>query len=267
MPMAQVDDIKIFYNVLGNGFPLLMIHGLNDISDNWNRSLIRGLSEKFKLVLFDVPGSGRSELSNKEPSIKLFAEETSSLMDTIGITKAHVLGLSLGGMIAQELVLNYPEKVEKLVLCSTHCGGSRRINPSMKTTPKVQKVTANIAGLSPEDVVRNSVRFLFTGEFIRNNLGYIEDHIKRRLSAPASKKGLMGQQKAAMSFSSCERLHMINVPTLILHGRKDIGIPPENGLVLAEAIPNAKLVFLENSAHYLAEDADKVLETIMNFLD
>ncbi len=264
MPMAQVDDIKIFYNVIGNGFPLLMIHGLNDISDNWNRSLIRGLSEKFKLVLFDVPGSGRSELSNKEPSIKLFAKETSSLMDAIEITKAHILGMSLGGMIAQELVLNYPEKVEKLVLCSTQCDGSRQIPASMKAS---QAPIGNRAALFREEAVRNSVKFLFTEEFIKNNPSYIEDHIQRRLSTPASKKGLMGQIKAAMNHSACERLSKINVPTLILHGKKDMGFPPEKGLVLAEAIPNAKLVFLENSSHYLAEDAEKVLETIINFLD
>ncbi|UCF45094.1 MAG: alpha/beta hydrolase, partial [Candidatus Bathyarchaeota archaeon] len=124
MAIAQVDDIKIFYRILGDGFPLLMIHGLRDNSDNWDPTLTRGLSEKYKLILFDLPGSGRSELSNKEPSIKLFAYETSILMDTLGISKAHVMGMSLGGMIAQELALNYPEKVEKLVLCSTYCGKS-----------------------------------------------------------------------------------------------------------------------------------------------
>ncbi len=264
MTIAQVDDIKIFYKILGDGFPLLMIHGLSDNSDNWDPILTRGLSERYKIVLFDVPGSGRSELSNKEPSIKLFADETSNLMDTIGISKAHVLGISLGGMIAQELVLNYPKKVEKLVLCSTQCGRSRQILASMKAS---QPPIGNRAALFREDAVRNSVKFLFTEEFIKNNPSYIEDHIQRRLSAPASKKGLMGQIKAAMNFSTCERLSRINVPTLILHGKKDVGFPPEKGLVLAEAIPNAKLVFLENSAHYLREDAEKVLETIINFLD
>ena len=264
MAIAQVDDIKIFYRILGDGFPLLMIHGLRDISDNWDSTLTRGLSQKYKLVLFDLPGSGRSELSNKEPSIKLFAEETSILMDTLGISKAHIIGMSLGGMIAQELVLNYPMKVEKLVLCSTRSGISRQNPPSIKT---IAEFKSNRKPLSSEDMVRNSVNFLFTEEFIKNNPGYIEDHIQRRLSVSPSKKGLMGQTKAAMDFDSYERLSMINVPTLILHGKKDIMIPPENASVLAEAIPNAKLVVFENSAHFLAEDADKVLEAIMNFLD
>ena len=264
MAIAQIDDIKIFYKILGDGFPILMIHGISDISDNWDQTLTRGLSEKYKLVLFDLPGSGRSELSNKEPSIKLFADETSILMDVLGVSKAHVVGMSFGGMMAQELVLNYPEKVEKLVLCSTHCGKSRRFLSSMKTDAKLK---SNRIQLSPEELVRNSANFLFTEEFIKNNPDYVEDHIQRRLLFPPSKKGLVEQTRAATNFDSCERLSMINVPTLILHGKKDVMIPSENATVLAEAIPNAKLVLFQNSGHYLAEDADKVLETIMNFLD
>lgn len=264
MTLTQVDDIKIYYEILGDGFPLLMIHGLGDNLDNWDPILTRGLSKKFKLALFDVPGSGRSELSNKEPSIKLFADETSRLMDILGISKAHVLGTSFGGMIAQELVLSYREKVEKLVLCSSHCGGSRFIPPSMK---EIQHLMGDRVNLSSEDLIRNSVRVLFTEEFIKDNSDYIENHIQRRLSIPVTKKGLMGQQKAIINFSTFERLPMINVPTLILHGKKDVFLPPENASILAKAIPNSKVVFFENSAHLLAEEVEKVLETIINFLD
>ena len=264
MVKIQVDDIKINYKQMGNGFPLVMIHGLNDNLENWDPNLIRELSKKYRLILFDVPGSGRSELSNKEPSIKLFAEETSSLLDILGISKAHVLGLSLGGMIAQEIVLNYPEKVEKLILCSTNCGGSRVIPPSMEV---IQQLSGNRTNLSPEDLVRNSVRILFTNEFIENNSDYIENHIQRRLSSPVTEKGLVGQQRAIMNFSTYERLPKIKTPTLILHGKKDVMIPPQNSSILAGAIPNSNLVYLENSAHFLAEEVEKLLQIILEFLE
>lgn len=264
MTLTQVDDSKIYYEIFGDGFPLLMIHGLSEHSHSWDPKLTKGLSKKFKVILFDVPGSGRSELSEKEPSVKLFADQTSRLMDNLGIPKAHVLGTSMGGSIAQEFVLNYPKKVEKLILCSSQCGGSRFIPPSIM---RIQKPMDNKTNRSPEDPVRNSIRLLFTEEFIRNNSDYIENYIQRKLAVPVTTKGLLAQTKALKNFSSYERLPLINVPTLILHGNKDILVPPQNATILAEAIPNSKLIFFENSAHYLAEEIESVLETIISFLD
>jgi pimeloyl-ACP methyl ester carboxylesterase len=268
MTLTQVDDTKIYYEILGDGFPLLMIHGLSEHSHSWDPNLTKGLSKKFKVILFDLPGSGRSELSSKESSIKLFAYQTSRLMNALGISKAHVLGISLGGMIAQELVLNYPEKIEKLILCSTHCGGVEFIPRaralSMET---IQHLRADRTKISTEDFIRRSVKALFTREFIENNSDYIEDYIQRKLSVPVSNKGLMRQQQATLNFSTYERLSTIKKPTLILHGKKDVMIPPQNSSILAEAIPNSKLVYLENSGHYLAEEIELVLETIISFLD
>jgi len=130
MPKVKVDDIQIYYEVRGEGFPLVMIQGLSDNLDCWDPRLVEELSRKYKLVMFDNRGAGRTDISYREYTMKLFADDTAGLMDALGISKAHVLGLSMGGMIAQELVLNYPEKVAKLVLCST---GSRGV--SIKTYP------------------------------------------------------------------------------------------------------------------------------------
>ena len=263
MVKKQVDDVQIYYEVLGDGFPLLMIHGLSEHSSSWDPKLTEGLSKKFKVILFDVPGSGHSELSSKESSITEFANQTSLLMDALDISEANVLGISLGGMIAQELVLNYPSKIKRLILGSTHSGGPKFIPPSMEV---IQHLMAAGTNMSTEDLIRRSVKVLFTREFIENNSDYIEDYIQRRLSVPFSNKGLMGQQQAAMNFSTYERLSTIKTPTLILHGKKDVMVPPQNSSILAEAIPNSKLVFLENSAHFLAEEVDQLLKNILDFL-
>jgi pimeloyl-ACP methyl ester carboxylesterase len=91
--------------------------------------MIQGLSKKFKMVMFDNRGAGRTDVSDKRYPIKLFAEDTVGLMDALEISRDHILGVSKGGMITQEVALNYPEKLEKLVLCSTHCGGAKAVHP------------------------------------------------------------------------------------------------------------------------------------------
>jgi pimeloyl-ACP methyl ester carboxylesterase len=129
MPKVKVNDVQIYYELHGDGFPLVMINGLGGHVYTWNPDHIRELLKRFKLVLFDNRGAGRTDLSDKEYSIKLFADDTAGLMNVLGIPRAHVFGISMGGMIAQELVINYPKKVEKLVLCSTSCGGAKAVQP------------------------------------------------------------------------------------------------------------------------------------------
>ena len=119
MPKVKVNDIQIYYEVKGKGFPLVMINGLSDNLTCWDPRLIEALSKKFKLVMFDNRDVGRTDTSEREHPMKTFADDTAGLMKALAISKAHILGISMGGMIAQELVLNHPEKVAKLVLCST----------------------------------------------------------------------------------------------------------------------------------------------------
>lgn len=263
MPKTRVNDINIYYEIRGEGFPLVMISGLGGNIDFWDPRLLNELSKKFRLVLFDNRGSGRTDVSDKQYSIKLLAEDAAGLMDALGIPKANVLGISMGGMIAQELALNFPEKVEKLVLCSTFCGGPNAVQPS----PEMARLLAtDRRGIPPEEIVRNSLRIIFTDEFIKNNPEIIEFTIQQMLKAPAPNEGFMRQLSAIGKFDTYDRLPNIRAPTLILHGKKDILVPPENGLILAKGIPNAKLVYLENTAHGLVEEMDKVISVLLDFL-
>ena len=263
MPKAKVNDIQIDYEVHGEGFPLIMIMGLSGNIDWWDPRMIQEISKNFKLVMFDNRGAGRTDISDKRYTIKLFADDTVGLMDALGIFRAHVFGISMGGMIAQELALNYPEKVEKLVLCSTTCGGTK----SVLASQKVQRMLmANRNTVSPEEIVRMTIPLLFTEDFIKKNPDLVEIAIQQILKAPISNKAFMRQLNAIMEFGACNRLPQIRAPTLILHGKRDILVPPENGSILAEAIPNAKLVYFENSAHGLIEETEKVIRVLLNFL-
>lgn len=240
-----------------------MIVGLSGNIDWWDPHMIQGLSKNFKTVVFDNRGAGRTDVSNREFTVKLFADDTAGLMDALGISRAHILGVSMGGMIAQELVLNYPEKVEKLVLYSTNCGGVKSIQPSQEV---LDVLTTDASRLSAEEVARMIVPVCFTGDFLDNNPAFVELMMRQILKAPISSKAYTRQLNAITQFDTHDRLSQIKAPTLVLHGKRDILIPPENGSILAKAIPNAKLVNLENSAHLLTEDMGEVIQVLTEFL-
>jgi pimeloyl-ACP methyl ester carboxylesterase len=261
--MRKVNDIEMYYEVHGEGFPLIMIAGLGGNVDWWDPRWIQGFSGEFKTVAFDNRGAGRTGVSDKEYSIGLFADDTAGLMDALGISRAHALGISMGGMIAQELVLNYPEKVEKLVLCSTSCGGLRSVLPSGDV---LEMLTTDRSALSPEEIARIMIPLLVTEDFMKNNPELAELVIQQMLKAPISNEAYMRQLNAIMKFDTYDRLSQIKAPTLILQGRRDILIPPENASILDKGIPNAKLVYLESSAHGLLEEAETVLRTVLEFL-
>jgi 3-oxoadipate enol-lactonase len=127
-------------------------------------------------------------------------------------------------------------------------------------------LTANRSGVSAEEVARMTIPLLFTEDFLKNIPGVEELVIEQISKTPISNEAFMRQVSAIMQFDTCDRLSQIKTPTLILHGKQDILIPPENGSILGKAIPGARLVSFENSAHGLLEETEAVLDTILEFL-
>ena len=225
MPKIQVNDIEIYYEIHGEGFPIVMIHGFSANLDWWPQSLISELSKTFKVFIFDNRGAGRTDKSDMEYSIRLFADDTAGLMDALNIKKAFIIGLSMGGMIAQELTLNYPEKVEKLILCGTYCGGSKSTLPSEETMSILMRDREII---SQEEAVREWIPLLFSKDFIMKNPEYIENLVKRALIAPIPPYNYQLQESATFHFNLGRKLKEIKTPTLILHGEKDTMLSSEN---------------------------------------
>jgi len=278
MPKVKVNDIQTYYEVKGKGFPLVMITGANENLDCWNPRLIEALSKKFKLVLFDTRGAGRTDVSDREYTIRLFADDTAGLMNALEISKANVLGLSMGGMIAQELAINYPEKVSKLVLCSTSSQWSpnkeiSRIVLAMDRGCSIEELAETYLSFPfvndyPIDHIRRNPTVVnaFTADFVKENPDSVNLYHQRFLEHPISKEASRHQFDAVKRFNTQGRLQQIRAPTLVLHGKKDFVFPPENASNLADAIPNAKLVFFEKSAHCLAEEMNEVVRVITEFL-
>jgi pimeloyl-ACP methyl ester carboxylesterase len=254
MPKVKVNDIQVYFEVHGAGFPLVMIHGLGANLDWWEPRMVQEFSKRFMTVTFDNRGAGRTDVSDRSYTIRLFADDTTGLMDALGISRAHVLGLSMGGRIAQELVLDYPQKIGKLVLCSTSCGGK-------ESAPLSEEVRQMLA------VDRSASAYAsVTEDFVKNNPGIVEAVRGRVLKAPISEEAYRRQLNASLESHTFDRLPQIRAPTLILHGRKDVLSPPENGRILAQAIPGARLVYFERSGHALLEEIDEVINSVTGFL-
>jgi len=284
MPKVKVNDIQMYYEVKGEGFPLVMICGMNANLAWWDPRLVEGLSKHFKLVLFDNQGAGRTEISEREYTIRLFADDTADLMNALGISKAHTLGHSMGGAVAQELAINYSGKVEKLILCST-CSQHRGTQEERKMTEVMTRARYAMTQASKEELIRMSLSsplasdylrdfltdfpmmvYAITSEFIKENPDLARSLLQLKYRYPISPKAMMNRYDAMLRFNSRTRLKLIKAPTLVLHGRKDTTVAPEEGSILARAMLNAKLVYLEKSNHFLEEEMGEVIELITEFL-
>ena len=268
----------MYYEAKGKGFPLLMITGVYENLGCWDPRLIEALSGKFRLVLFDNRGAGRTDVSDREYSMKLLADDAVGLLSALRIPRAHVLGLSMGGMVAQELAINHPEKVSRLVLCST----ASKWNPNREES-QIESAWDRNASLEklvelylsfpfvrdyPIDVIRKNpmVTQAWTAAFVRENPDFVNSYLQRLNEHPVSDLGASRQFAAVKRHNTQGRLRRIRAPTLVVHGRHDFMIPPENGKCLAEGMSNARLVVLEKSAHCLAEEMDEVAKLVTEFL-
>lgn len=264
MPTVKVNDINIYYEIHGDGFPLVMIRGLSSDVHRWPLNFIDMISKNFKTILFDNRGAGRTDKPDIEYSVKIMVDDTIGLMDALNVDQAHALGISGGGYIAQQMGLSYPQRIKKLVLCSTSAGGTKNVFP---TGEALEFLMGDWRKLTPEEVIRKSIPFIFTEEFIRNKKEHVENYIQRALMTPASPTGASRQKEAMVSYRGGRELKKLTIPTLILHGKEDILIPTKNGEILAGLIPGAKLVLFDKIAHGLfSHEIELVAKTIIGFL-
>ncbi len=264
MPKVQVNDIYIYYEEYGKGFPLLMILGLQANIDWWGKSLLKKIANNYRVIVFDNRGTGRSDNSDYDYIVNTLVDDTIGLMDILNIDKANIFGHSMGGMISQQLTLNYAERVNKLVLCSSHCGQSKLIPSSSKVKQILDQPQEK---LSPEDIARNMLSIFYTEDFMKKNPKFVELAIQNMRKIQTSIKIYNRQIKAIETFDVCEKLKNVKVPTLIMHGIKDILVPAQNGKILMELIPGAKLILFKNSAHVpYVEERNKFIESLVEFL-
>ena len=240
--------------------PLLLIMGLGATLEWWNR-LRPLLASRFRTILFDNRGVGRSDVPPGPYSIPMMADDASAVLDAAGVASAHVVGFSMGGCIAQELVLRHPARVRSLVLGCTSCGG----RDAVPAAPEVRAALTSRANMSREEAMWTMAPYTFDASTPRE---VIAGEFALRLRATVSNDGFFAQLEAIRVWpGSLSRLGAVSAPTLVIHGETDQLVPPENGRILARAIPHATLDMLPRASHiFMTDQFEPASRAILAFL-
>jgi pimeloyl-ACP methyl ester carboxylesterase len=263
MGYTTLGEVTIYWESHGQGEPLLLISGVGGGTWTWEEPLA-AWSSHFRVITFDNMGCGRSSMPDRVYRIEEMAEQAAAVLSAAGEEKGNVIGLSMGGMIAQELCLNHPSRVSRLVLGCTHCGGNSRIPPP----PEVIERFADNEGLSPEEIIEKDLTLMVSSEFLESGAEALARYKERQLRAPLQPAYALQRQLAAIrTFDACDRIGSIGIPTMIIVGEGDVIVPPENGRLLAARIPGAVLENFTDSGHLLyLECGDAFQKKVMQFL-
>ncbi len=256
MPFCPCEnDEPIYYETTGEGPPLLLISGLGGGTWTWS-GLIPDFAEHYRVITFDNRGAGKSAAPPGPYDVKGFAADALCILKHLGVERTFVLGLSMGGMIAQELALLDGRRVRALVLACTHCGGEARVPPAVEV---VARLISN-DGLTREEIIEKNIP-LFLSEECRTGHPEVVDAYRRlQLEGPVQPEhAFHAQLRAIDAFDTCDRLADIMAPTLLITGTEDMLAPIENARYIAAHIPGAELVELQGAGHALHVESRKTL--------
>lgn len=258
---VEANGIRIAYDRRGHGPPLVMIAGVG--YGGWVfQQQVADFEPHFETITFDNRGVGASDKSDEPYSVELFARDTLGLMDALEIDRAHVLGASLGGMIALQMALDAPNRVDKLVLCATTHGGPHVDYPDVE----VLQFLGQRAG-TPEERFEKGFELSFSDGFLQSNPPVLDRIRDQLLDRPQPDDAYQRQAMAPMDFNAEPRLDEIEHSALVITGSADRVVPPANGKRLAEKLPNAQLKILENAGHLcFIEQAETFNQTAIEFL-
>ena len=245
----------------GSGEPLLLITGFA-ISSEIFAPVLGAYAADFDCITYDNRGAGRSPAPWRLTSIPELAGDAVRLLDALGVDSAHVYGLSMGGMVAQEVAIRFPDRVRALVLGATTHGGPRAVLPSARTA-------AALANRGTPAAVRAEVvaRALFTDAYRRDHPQLVREHLGRLGAHPTSARGVLAHLTASSYHDTRARLGRIQAPTLVLHGEYDRLTPPANARLLAAAIPHATLALVPDTGHaYLLEQPELAHRMLVDWL-
>jgi pimeloyl-ACP methyl ester carboxylesterase len=245
--MAGIDvgGVELHCERAGAGEPLLLIQGMSGTHVSWGDAFRGPLERQFEVVAFDNRGIGLSAPVDGPFTIAEMAADTAGLLDALGIESAHVVGISMGGMIAQELALAHPERLRSLTLGCTYCGG-----PGSKLMPQenAEKLLAGMASGSRDKAIRASYEVNLSPGFRADEGNYRAFH-EMAIEVPAAKQTIELQAQAIFGHDASGRIGGIATPTLIVHGTLDGVLPVANGHLIASLMPQARLEILEGVGH------------------
>ncbi len=262
MPKIKTNNIELYYETYGAGQPLVLISGLGYSLWQWHK-MVPFLAEHFQVITFDNRGVGQSDKPAGPYTAQMLAADTAGLLDALGIEKAIIAGHSMGGFVAQAMALDFPEKMEKLILCSTNFGGPHHVPVTAEAMKVLTDVTSDALTR-----LKNGLVVSTAPGWAEKNPEMIEAWIEWRVANPIEPAPYqaqlaigLGLMTEAAAFEM--KLSRINVPTLILFGAHDKVVPPDNAALLAEKIADSKVLIFPDAGHFfpieIAEAASRAI--------
>jgi 3-oxoadipate enol-lactonase len=263
MPKVQAGNVGLYYEEHGAGEPLLLVPGFGTGLWIWYRQ-IPALAGRFRVIAFDPRGVARSDKPDEPVSMRGYADDAAALLEALRVERAHVLGASFGGFVAQEFALAHPTRTRSLILCCTSFGGPRHCPPA----PETLRAIASTKGLNTEERVRENLLLAFSPEFVASRPEEVERVIALRSENEVPEYAYLRQLQAATAFDAEGRVSQIQAPTLVLTGDADVIVPHENSLNLAARIPNATLRVIEGGSHtFFIERPEEFNSAVIEFVE
>ncbi len=262
MPKVRVGDIEMFYLEAGEGEPLVLIMGFGGDHLAWGFQL-RAFAERYRVITFDNRGAGQTDAPDQPYTTRQMADDTAGLMDTLGIARAHVVGVSMGGMIAQELALTHPARVRALHLGCTLARPDAYMRSLITAWRDVRTTVGREAAL------RSFGLWLFAPATYNERPEFVELIYQNALANPYPQTltGFIRQGDAIVAHDTLDRLHALRCPTLVSVADEDILVPPRFSRELAGRIPGAKLQTVPGAGHvYFWEQPDVFNTLCLEFL-
>ena len=259
MATATINGHELHHLQRGEGEPLLLIMGMSGTHLSWGEPFLELLERDFQITVYDHRGVGRSSRAEAGYTISDLADDAAGLLDHLGLESAHVLGISMGGMVAQELAIRHPERVRTLALGCTYSGGEG----SALSPPEVfQRLSEGWQSGDRERALRVGWEVNVSRSFAENDGAYAAFK-KAALELPVPVPVIMGQVQAIGQHDTAARLGEIAVPTLVVHGTDDEMLPVSNGRMIAERIPGAKLEIFDGVGHlFWVEEPERAAELL-----
>ena len=254
MASFRVGPNELYYERSGAGEPLLLIMGMSGTHLTWGEPFLDALRRDFEVVIYDHRGMGRSGRTEPPFTIADLADDAVALLDELGWDSAHVCGISMGGMVAQELVLRHPQRVRTLTLGCSYAGGAS----ATLTSPEVgQRLGEAMMSGDRERAIRTGWEVNVSRAFAADEDQYTEFR-RRAVEVPANLPTIMAQIQAIQPHDTSARLSEISVPTLVIHGTDDEMLSYRNGEAIAQAIPGARAEILDGIGHlFFWEEPDR----------
>ncbi len=259
MALAKAGEIELSYDRAGDGPPLLLIMGMSGTKHHWGEPLLGELRRDFDTIVYDHRDAGDSTKTGEPFTIAELAEDATGLLQALELDSAHVMGISMGGMVAQELTLAHPDRVRSLTLGCTYCGGEGSL---LSSESLMRRLAEAMSSGDRERAIRTAWEVNVSPSFAADEDAYatfLQNGLRYGVPVPV----IMEQMRAISGHDTSARLPEMRAPTLVVHGTLDEMLPVQNGHMIADLVPGSRLEIIDGVGHlFFWEEPQRTAELV-----